>query len=53
MDIKEIWRKFEKLVENHGESTILELLAQAMSNDELKENLEFICKELDEDFDEL
>lgn len=52
-DINELYAKYETLKEMVGADTLLETLVQGMSSNELQENLEFACKEYDEDFDEL
>ena len=52
-DINELYAKYETLKEMVGADTLLETLVQGMSSDELQENLEFACKEYDEDFDQL
>lgn len=52
-DINELYAKYERLRDQVGAETLLESLVQAMSSDELQENLEFVCKEYDEDFDAL
>lgn len=52
-DINELYSKYENLRDKVGAESLLESFVQAMSSDELQENLEFICKEYDEDFDEL
>lgn len=52
-DINELYSKYENLRDKVGAETLLETLIQGMSSDELQENLEFACKEYDEDFDEL
>lgn len=52
-DINELYAKYENLRDRVGAETLLETLVQGMSSDELQTNLEFACKEYDEDFDAL
>lgn len=46
------WNLYKLLLEELGEETLLNALAQALSDDELLENCEFIIKEHDIDFDD-
>lgn len=48
----EAWEKYEYLKERMGAEALLDALAQALNTDELDDNMDFIAKGVDVDFDE-
>jgi hypothetical protein len=46
------WKLFEKLKDELGESYLLDSLAQALSDDELYDNMEYIARMNDIDIEE-
>ena len=47
MDINELWAKYEEMKEMMGAESLLDELMQALSADEIEENLEWISDQND------
>lgn len=45
--MNEAWNEIQEIIDLVGEKTVLDIILRGFSSDELKENLEWLKKELD------